>query len=177
MSIDKIYSTLEDAKRRIADIDTGEMVYIEKEQAIYCLVDGELKLIDSGNINIQMTQYELNKQIYSQMNPKTPEEIEELKKVINNNIFYEIDEDDYFRTMLLCREKNYYTIFEQVDFKPIEFEKYADAVVECAQDLGEILDIVAATGAVEIWLKLSDNEVVVAYLFGCEGMFVNYRGI
>lgn len=165
-----MYDTLDTARRHISEIAEGDMVFVEKESCIYVKIDDDFKRLES-DLNFQMTKYEINKNIYSQMPVKTKEEIKELANHITE--YYSQAKE---RSMLLCRELNYYTVFE-LDKDGGEFDTLANAVVTCAQDWGEILDIAPVENTVEIWIKLYESkEPVVMYLFPCEQMFVRHRG-
>ena len=169
----KIFKDLSSANFHLEEFEEGENIYIQ-EEGLFTKINGALEKIES-NIGIKMTQYDINKNVYAQLPIKTEEEIEELKKVIREYNEYVSAKQ---RKMLLCRELNYYTIFEaDSEYVSIEFDNLEDAVVTCAQDVGDILDIQPAGGACEIWIKTSETgEAVVMYLFNCEGMFVGYRG-
>ena len=168
----KIFKDLSSANFHLEEFKEGENIYIQ-EEGLFTKVNGVLEKIE-GNIGIKMTQYDINKNLYAQLPIKTEEEIEELKKVIREYNEYVSTNQ---RKMLLCRELNYYTIFEaNSEYVPTEFDNLEDAIVACAQEIGYILDIQPADGACEIWIKLPEGDAVVMYLFNCEGMFVGYRG-
>ena len=156
------------------DIPNGATVYIPNSPIMVC-VNNELKEFNS-QAEFKMSVYEMNKQIYSQMPIKTDEELEELKEIIND---FRKKIDDTHRIMLLCNHLRYYTIFENYipQVKEAEFETLGDGVVECAQEVGEILDIFSKDEeSIEIWIKHPKAGAIVMYVFDCEGMFVSYRG-
>jgi len=163
---------LDSARFHINEIEEGNMVYIENESCIYVKDGDDFRRLEGG-IDVKMTQYDLNKNIYSQMEIPEESKIREQAKIIDE---FEAN-DSNSRKMLLCRELNYYTVFEAYENIDVEFETLKDAVLACATDWGQILDIQQAKEAVEIWIKLRENgEAVVMYLFNCENMFVGYRG-
>ena len=166
-----MYNTLESAKYHLSEMADGDMIYVEDESCIYIKEDNDFRRLEGG-LNLQMSQYDINKNIYSQMPVKTDEELVGLASIIND--FYATHREE--RSMLLCRELNYYTIFE-LDKDDGEFGTLADAVIACVEDWGKILDVVPVDGAIEIWNKLNETgEAVVMYLFPCEQMFVRHRG-
>ena len=155
MAINKIYSTLSDAQSRINDIEENEMILIEEEKKVYVRIGDELKVPEVGEIDVRMSQYDINKQIYAQMEPLSVEELE--KHIAKINEVLVTDE----RKMLLCREYNYYTIFEHFDVSMLEFDNLGAAVITCVQDcLGDIMDICETTEAFEIWFKNPDGLYV-----------------
>ena len=165
-----IYDTLDTARLHLSEMPDGKMIFVEDESCIYVKEENDFKHLDGG-LNLQMTQYDINKNIYVQMPAKTKEELKELASYITE-YYTKVQE----RTMLLCRELNYYTVFE-LDKDGGEFETLADAVITCLNDWGEILDIVPVDSAVEIWIRLYEKkEAVVMYLFPCEQIFVRHRG-
>ena len=165
-----IYNTLESAKYHLSEMADGDMIYVEDESCIYIKEDNDFRRLEGG-LNLQMSQYDINKNIYSQMPVKTDEELVGLASIIND--FYATHKE---RSMLLCRELNYYTVFE-LDKDNGEFGTLAEAVIACVEDWGKILDVVPVDGAIEIWNKLNETgEAVVMYLFPCEQMFVTHRG-
>ena len=65
--------------------------------------------------------------------------------------------------MLLVKEISYYTLF--VDNSNSN-ENMSDIVIECLSNLGNIIDINdESEGAIEIWVKDSDGEAHIGYLF------------
>lgn len=117
-----------------------------------------------------MNLYDLNKQLVGQLPIK--ENLDSEKEMINNHW-----KDNYTsRLMLLCNDINYYTIFEHVPCGP-EFNNIADAVIECAQDIGQIIcvDIVDA-GNIEIWVRTPEENNLCMYLFDCKRLCVSFGG-
>lgn len=114
-----------------------------------------------------MSNYEINKMIYAQMPPKSKDELDKYVHLFKT--------PPKHRSMLLCRELNYYTIFEHDEDEP-EFPNEGSAVLTCALDLGGIVDVnkVEDNDAIEIWIKLPDGEAVVAYHFNCDNIFVKW---
>lgn len=66
--------------------------------------------------------------------------------------------------MLLCRELNYYTVFQR-QFTGLE--DFGDVVIECLENLGNIksIEVTEDKTAIEAWIVNSDNEAHVVYLF------------
>ena len=110
--------------------------------------------------NLQMNLYDLNKQIIAQMPALDEEGIEyslmTIMAYIKNtkNQFY----------MLLCKDINYYTIF---NISTAITEPYAcEEVIACAREWGVIKSVeITDNNAVEIWVQDEDNEARVMYLF------------
>jgi hypothetical protein len=67
--------------------------------------------------------------------------------------------------MLLCKEMSYYTVFEK-DFLEYDCLSLGHGVIECLDNVGTIHGIDDnGEGALEIWVKTSDEEVYCMLLF------------
>ena len=67
--------------------------------------------------------------------------------------------------MLLCRERNYYTMF--VKSGCIGINAINESVIDCLHDLGEIIsgELTEDKTAIEFWIKADDTAYCV-YFFG-----------
>ena len=130
------------------------------------------------NSEIQMTAYDINKQVIDQLPALTAEEIESNKDIIGQ--FVQNTNNEYY--MLLCREKNYFTLCHRVlgmnpspadnvrqySEWPNELITTEDLIIECAKCLGEIKSIELVDGAVEIWVT-DPFDTYVMYFFPYDG--------
>ena len=112
-----------------------------------------------ANGNINMSLYDLNKQIVAQLPVLTDEELKEKYDLIN--------EYGNFKEwcMMLNKEIGYYTVFHHIP-KDAE-ETFASAVLDCCASLGDVKAIDWADEdhqAIEIWI-VKDNEAFAFYLF------------
>ena len=118
---------------------------------------------------VQMSLYDMNKQLISQLPPM--EDIDKQKEILVN--FYTKFADKHF--MLLCRELNYFTLFEQ---KPEaeNIDKFENLVLECIHDIGIVHDMQSVNNntAVEIWVMTPAEEIVCMYLFPYDAGVVYY---
>lgn len=79
--------------------------------------------------------------------------------------------------MLLCKELSYYTIFQKTEDVFTHFSTFGEAVLTCAQDIGNIIsvDYMENTNTIEIWVRTKDNEDnVCMVLFDCKDFIVTY---
>lgn len=120
-------------------------------------IQEEEKTVATGNI--QMNLYDLNKQIISQLADFNEEDLKNSKEIITEylqkqgNKFY----------MLLCRDINYYTLFNISTGSNLPAA--ADEVIECAKTIGTIKSVdTNDNGAIEIWAQ-GEEESLVMYLF------------
>ncbi len=138
----------------------NETAYCKETKKYYTWKDNNWKEIKINNNGIEMNLYELNKSIINQLTPLTKKEILNKVQVIENmhnsirNIHY----------MLLCKEYNYYTIFEAND-NPIVTLKAA--VYDILKELGDVFSIEAKdNNAIELWIKpFGKEEPFVFYFF------------
>ena len=160
----KINITYRDKDGNIIDNPIeGQSAYSPETKKLYVYTDNEWKMI-TGESNLDMSMYDINKQIISQMPAMSDDDIAESKLIIMNYI-REIENEFY---MMLCRDMNYYTLFHIVDY--LTEPSIDDEVVECIKGLGTIKSIeYVETGAIEIWFQQEDQEPVVMYFFGYDG--------
>lgn len=150
--------------------DENEIVFCEENEKYYTWQENngwqEVKINGDG---VSINLYELNKSIINQFMPLTISEVLDKAQIIENmhntvrNIHY----------MLLCKEYNYYTIFE-ADDNPIVTLKVA--VCDILEELGDIYSIEAKEdGAIEFWIKpFGEEEPFIFYFFPYDKGVVYY---
>lgn len=113
------------------------------------------------NGNIQMTAYDLNKQLILSLGPIKDEELNKFRSDFAGYI-REI-EDKFF--MLLCKEQSYYTIFNYTSRNDSYY--FADVLLEVIEAVGSFYNysIDEENGGVELWIKPEDKEEVFVYYF------------
>ena len=130
------------------------------------------KIIDFPEHKISL--YDFNKKNMAQIKPYDPIALNNLCKKVASEIWDSnfLAEDPKEKTywMLLCRERNDYTIF------CIEHDvnELTSAIIECLTNRGYILDITRQNdGNYEIWVRDFDtNDNVVYYLFDYNGAII-----
>lgn len=157
--------------------EKGEIVFVtDKNQCM--MYDGEQwveiqeEMKVQGTSNIELTTYDLNKQIISQMS--ILEDWTESEKVLNTFAEKSVH-GDY---LLLCKDISYYTIFQKSNDIFAHFSSFGEAVLTCASDIGDIIavDYMDATNTVEIWVrKKESNENLCMVLFECHDFIVTYK--
>lgn len=114
---------------------------------------------------ISMSIYDVNKQIIHQFSKMSKKMINEKKKIIKNFC----DETNNKFYMLLCRDINYFTLFNRID-NSAELESISDLVIECAKGVGEIKSIDLSDGGIEIWVDQPfENSTYAMYFFPYDG--------
>ena len=156
----------------VARFSDGEMVFLTEEKLYKIYDNGEWKDLPKANIEgdgISMSLYDLNKSIISQL-PK----LEDLTTATNLiNEFDKVVDSEYY--MLLCRDISYYTIFNHFINSDNEFSNLGEAVLTCAQEIGELVSVEQTTdkNAIEIWVKTNKDSLCM-YLFNCANLIVNW---
>ena len=155
----------------IQNHESGEMALCTDTNKVY-MWDEEhgWSLMTIDNKGFELNLYDLNKNIISQLNPLTPNEISNKMSLINQ--YYE-KADNLFH-MLLCRDFNYYTIFSYDSM--LMFPDFAGAVCTIITELGEVYSIeINEDGVLEIWIKPTGEESPYAfYLFPYDAGVVHY---
>lgn len=112
------------------------------------------------DLDININLYDFNKAGMAQLKPYDPIMLaRECKEVADD--LWENEKPSYW--MLLCRERNDYTIFRIYQ----DCEELKNALIECLNNRGSVLDIKKQEdGNYEIWIRdFYTEENVVYYLF------------
>ena len=165
----KNLKTLEKYTEKHGRFQEGEVIQVQEEDKLYIYKDSkweELKaeMIDS---NIKMNLYELNKQIMAQMEPYDIDKWEQAEKDIN--AWDSEQKASYY--MLLCKEISYYTVFVNDGY---EFHNLGQAVRECLEFVGNVVDIEINQDVIEIWIRELDNAYCL-HLFNYEEGIVSFK--
>ena len=151
--------------------EPGEMALCSDTNEIYCW-DEETgwSLINVEGKGLELNLYDLNKNIIEQLNPLTTNEVSMKMGLINE--YYQKANNTYH--MLLCRDFNYYTIFNYDSM--LTFPDFAGAVCTIITELGDVYSIeLLDDGAMEIWIKPTGEESPYAfYLFPYDAGVVYY---
>ena len=126
--------------------------------------------ISVDNKGFEMNLYDLNKNVISQLDPLTPGEI--TMKMSAFEEYY--DKANNLYHMLLCRDFNYYTIFNYNSMS--NTRNFSSMVCTVITELGEVYSIeLLEDGAMEIWIKPTGEESPYAfYLFPYDAGVVYY---
>ena len=145
-------------------LDKGEIIDNTKEEE----KEDKVKLVDESGEAAQMplgTLYDVNKTLVAEHEkPLSMYKINnKINGIINNFI-------EGFYYMLLCRERNDYTVFNYTGDR----EEAAAALKDCILNRGECRGIQKLEdGNYEIWIYNEyDKEAFVYYLFSCNNCIV-----
>ena len=151
--------------------EPGEMALCSDTNEIYCWDEKTgWSLINVEGKGLELNLYDLNKNIIEQLNPLTTNEVSMKMGLINE--YYQKANNTYH--MLLCRDFNYYTIFNYDSM--LTFPDFAGAVCTIVTELGDVYSIeLLEDGAMEIWIKPTGEESPYAfYLFPYDAGVVYY---
>ena len=156
-----------------SQVDKDSIYFIKENNKVYIYNEEQNKyqLVNIENKNLELNLYDLNKNIINQLEPMTKNEI--LSKIDLIEEYYNSSNNNHH--MLLCRDYNYYTIFEKNEFSLIT--KFADTVIEIVTELGEVYSIeINEDKVLEIWIKPTGEENPYAfYLFPYDAGVVYYE--
>ena len=151
--------------------EPDEMALCSDTNEIYCWDEKTgWSLINVEGKGLELNLYDLNKNIIEQLNPLTTNEVSMKMGLINE--YYQKANNTYH--MLLCRDFNYYTIFNYDGM--LTFPDFAGAVCSIITELGDVYSIeLLEDGAMEIWIKPTGEESPYAfYLFPYDAGVVYY---
>ena len=151
--------------------EPGEMALCSDTNEIYCWDEKNgWSLINVEGKGLELNLYDLNKNIIDQLDPLTANEVSMKMGLINE--YYQKANNTYH--MLLCRDFNYYTIFNYDSM--LSFPDFPSAICTIITELGEVYSIeLLEDGAMEIWIKPTGEESPYAfYLFPYDAGVVYY---
>ena len=139
------------------NLETGQIV--QTDEGVYIFDGSELKKVN-GDLNLSL--YDMNKQIISQLPAYTPKQLEEAKDLIVKYITDYQHKDEYY--MLLCHDIHYFTVFVRHTNPK---ENIEDALLDCINNVGDIKSIEYSSDeqALEIWVTDPNGESYAMYFF------------
>ena len=160
----------------ITDIETNVPVYVEDSRRFYAKNEAgqwEPVKFNAGNSNVQMSLYDMNKQIIKQLG--TPSD-EELARQLDLCDEYDTAiKQEYY--LLYGKEISYFTLFRFNHYAEGNYGPLSAMVYECLKNVGTIYNIspTEAKDAVEIWvLPNGEEDVTCMYLFGYDQGVVEF---
>lgn len=131
--------------------------------------DYKKKVQGKGKIN--MSLYDINKNLMSQLPDYTSEQIKELENNIDKKINNEYIDNQYF--MLLCNDIHYYTVFH-LDSEKAEFRTAGEGITYLLLEAGyTIVADEECEDHYEIWGK-KDKEAYAFMFFPYDQGVVNF---
>lgn len=149
----------------------GDVFYNLFDEQNYTWTGTEWSII-TKDVNLKMTNYELNQQVMTQMKSLTEEQIFDKLNIIED--FFKNIKNKYL--MLYCKELSYFTVFETNSTSKTAYNLFSEAVLDILRDLQELGDIKDIfnndNGAIEIWITHFDKTSHCYYLFGYDAGIV-----
>lgn len=145
----------------------GETAYVKKDKCGYVYHDNKWVKINTDGSGLKMNLYEINKSIYSQMDPLGDDSLEYLKRDIDKGLT-----GNYY--LLYGREISYFTLFER---KNETNETLGEVVLDCLKTFGKIYsyEFRDEEQTVEIWVHNEKDSLATAlYLFDYKDGVVYY---
>ena len=139
------------------NLETGQIV--QTDEGVYIFDGSELKKVN-GDLNLSL--YDMNKQIISQLPTYTSEQLEEAKDLIVKYVTDYQHKDEYY--MLLCHDIHYFTVFVRHTNPK---ENIENALLDCINNVGDIKSIEYSSDeqALEIWVTDPNGESYAMYFF------------
>lgn len=118
---------------------------------------------------IELDNYTIHKQLFSQTDPVSEEKINEKLASIGAWFSSNLNCNDY---TLMCRERYDFTVLH---FEDMNYEKATQELRSLLKSRGTIMDIIFSHGnaAYECWIKDPDGEVVLYMFFESPWIIVN----
>lgn len=145
--------------------EIGEVAYVQDIEKYYIYTEGGWVLwnpsIAPTDSDIQMSLYEMNKQLIAQLPTLEGIKLDEARLTLSHYVNGLEHSDEYY--MLLCYDLRYFTMFAR-DQK--YEENIVDAIMDCLSYVGEIKSVEESEDgqAIEIWI-VSEGEAYVMYFF------------
>ena len=146
----------------ITEPTENEIGFIPELNKTYQYTNGEWKEV-ALNTDLQLTMYDLNKQVISQLPTLGEDELTQAWLTIDN--YVQACSAKYF--MLLCNDIRYYTVFALLGTG----EQCATEVLDCISNLGALksVGLTEDEAAIEIWFQPEGEQPFAAYFFNYEG--------
>lgn len=154
-----------------SNIDEDDVAFIQETKQVYMYKNGQWQLlkIKAADSNVQLTLYDINKQIMEQVPELKQKEKNDAHKIIND--FAAMTKQRHF--MMLCLEERYFTIFEQA--KLYDFGSLGSAVFACIDNIGQVKSVSYNNAqAVEIWITNTTGSTNCYLLFGYDDGMVYF---
>lgn len=154
--------------------EEGEIAYAVDVETYYIYKDGiwQETILENApsKSELNMTLYDMNKQIAKQLKPYSQDQIDKAKEEIKN---WKQNNVNFY--MLYGKEISYFTLFQR---QILARNNFIDAVFECLNNLcnNKIYDIeIKNEDAIEIWIDY-EGEPTCMFLFNYDKGVVIYNG-
>lgn len=138
-----------------------EYALVQDEAKMYQYVEKEWKPVVIQGEGLQMSLYDINKNIFAQLEPMSDENLRQVHAQVFKFFGDTMQSVSNNYWALICWEKRYITIFREL---PTSDEELSDIFMEIIEGLGDVKDVTDnEQGALEIWI--TDEQDTNCYLF------------
>lgn len=164
----KTYDDLKKSKLLKETLSEDDKIYVIDENRVYSYRNGRFVVqeIDKTS-NVDVSLYDINKQIISQMPEITKEEA---IKILDDYQWMHAS-TSYFGFMSF--EKHYFTIFHRTENK--QDTMFAAIALDCIQNIGHLKTLNIENETLEVWLDIG-NEIYQYLIFPYDEGIVNFHG-
>ncbi len=148
----------------------GEYACVTEEGRVYTYTNKKwepVKIKQKGK-GLQVSLYDINQNIFSQLKPMTDENLRQVHAQVFKFLGDTMKNPDNDYWALICWKRNYITIFHHDDSlkQKNESEEISDVFMEIIENLGDVKDVseTSSGDALEIWITDKNNETE-CYLF------------
>lgn len=164
----KTYDDLKKSKLLKESLSEDDKIYVIDENRVYSYRNGRFVVQEADKTaNVNVSLYDINKQIISQMPDIS---IEEARKILDDYQWTHAS-TSYFGFMSF--EKHYFTIFHRTENK--QDSMFAAIALECIQNIGLLKTLNIENETLEVWLNIGD-EIYQYLIFPYDEGVVNFHG-
>ena len=164
----KTYDDLKKSKLLKGSLSEDDKIYIIDENRVYNYRNGRFVIQEiDKTANVDVSLYDINKQIISQMPDIS---IEEARKILDDYQWKHAS-TSYFGFMSF--EKHYFTVFHRTE--NTQETMFAAIALDCIQNIGHLKTLNIENEALEVWLDIG-NEIYQYLIFPYDEGIVNFHG-
>lgn len=148
------YNTAFAAPGLIAEIKEDNSKYMfssKREWNKLEKANGEIK-------NLEMSNFEINQQVYNQMESHTPS----INDVEIINDFFKKEKSSFYMLLCTTRKIPYFTVLSHRE--NLVNASLGKVTIDCLSSVGEIIEIERVNNALEIWVRESDTKEANLYI-------------
>lgn len=164
----KTYDDLKKSKLLKESLSENDKIYVIDENRVYSYRNGRFVVQEvdkTANVNVSL--YDINKQIISQMPDIS---IEEARKILDDYQWKHAS-TSYFGFMSF--EKHYFTVFHRTE--NTQDTMFAAIALDCIQNIGHLKTLNIENETLEVWLDIG-NEIYQYLIFPYDEGIVNFHG-
>ena len=175
-----------DILKALPNHQQGEIAFVEDQNSTYIYMDDEQGWVPfkaKTNANgLQMSLYELNKSIISQLPVFDNNAWNGAEKIVNDWISSQLSQEKKSRYFILYgKDISYFTVFRRVS-AGADYEDFFSGLKDLLASIGDVyaIDPVKDNSAMEIWVRYIDeeqkiDEMTCLYLFNYDEGVITFH--